>query len=321
MTLPSRTVTTCAKRYVTGTPPRFPEAVNTPSTRTRSSRRDHVAAALFRMTARNDMEQRMYTYGIKGDGDPIVLVPGGLTGWLSWIPHAERLSTSWKTIRVQPIHNELGSAGRPGDLSYNAETERESLRLTLDALGVERAHFAGWSGGGRALIEFALAYPERVRSLTLVEPAAYWMLDQLGSPNADVDRLNTFIHGLAGRAVSEDDLAEFLEHAGFVASKAEAPSHPNWERWLPHRMALSWQSEESDRSGRSIEELANIRRPVLLVKGSVTADWLKRVVDVLGERVHGVRVIELPGPHACHIQSMDAFIEAFNNHVATGLDG
>ena len=50
-----------------------------------------------------------------------------------------------------------------------------SLRLTLDALGIERAHFAGWSGGGRALIEFALAYPERVRSLTLVEPAAYWM--------------------------------------------------------------------------------------------------------------------------------------------------
>ncbi len=72
-----------------------------------------------------------------------LLVPGGLTGWLSWIPDAERLSASWKTIRVQPIHNELGSAGQPGDPSYTAETERESLRMTLDALGIREAHFAG----------------------------------------------------------------------------------------------------------------------------------------------------------------------------------
>jgi hypothetical protein len=80
-------------------------------------------------------------------------------------------------------------------------------------------------------------------------------------------------------------------------------------------MALSWQSEESDRSGRSIEELANIRCPVLLVKGSVTADWLKRVVDELGERVEGASVIELPGDHACHIQSMDAFLKEFTRHL------
>jgi pimeloyl-ACP methyl ester carboxylesterase len=267
------------------------------------------------MIRANDMEPRVLTYEVKGEGDPVVLVPGGLTGWLSWIPHADRLAANWRTIRVQPIHNELGSAGQPGDPSYSADTERESLRMTLDEIGIEDAHFAGWSGGGRALIEFALGYPERVRSLTLVEPAAYWILDQLGSPSPDVDRVNTFIHGLAGTAVTEDDLAEFLELAGFVASSADAPSHPNWDRWIPHRMALSWQSEESDRSGRSIDELANIRCPVLLVKGSVTADWLKRVVDELGERIEDASVIELPGDHACHIQSMDAFLDEFHKHA------
>ena len=40
-------------------------------------------------------------------GDPIVLVPGGLTGWLSWIPHQERLAATRRAIRVQPVHNEL----------------------------------------------------------------------------------------------------------------------------------------------------------------------------------------------------------------------
>ncbi|WP_251096540.1 hypothetical protein [Streptomyces sp. Caat 7-52] len=75
---------------------------------------------------------------------------------------------------------------------------------------METADFAGWSAGGRALVEFALARPERVRTLTLVEPAAYWILDGLGESDPGVARLNRFLHGLAGQDVSEDDPAAFL---------------------------------------------------------------------------------------------------------------
>jgi pimeloyl-ACP methyl ester carboxylesterase len=262
------------------------------------------------------MEPRALTHEIKGDGEPIMLVPGGLTGWVSWIPHAERLSARWRTIRVQPIHNELGSAGQPGDPGYTAETERESLRITLDALGIEAAHFAGWSAGGNALIEFALAYPRRVRTLTLVEPGAFWILEQLGEVDPHVERTNAFIHALFGKDVTEDDLAAFLEATGLASSKEEARSDPYWERAVPHRMALSWYSEDFDRSGRSVEELANIRCPVLLVKGSVTTEGEKRVVGVLGERLPNATILELPGDHASHIQSIDAFLEAFEKHVA-----
>src|SRR5918995_1223705 len=83
------------------------------------------------------MEPRALVHEVEGDGEPVVLVPGGLTGWVSWIPHAERLSARWRTIRVQPIHNELGSAGQPGVPGYTVETARESLRMTLDALETE----------------------------------------------------------------------------------------------------------------------------------------------------------------------------------------
>jgi pimeloyl-ACP methyl ester carboxylesterase len=222
---------------------------------------------------------------------------------------------------VQPIHNELGSAGRAGERGYTAHTERESLRLTLDALDIEAADLAGWSGGGRALIEFVLAYPERVRTLTLVEPAAYWILEQLGEDDPELERVNAFIHALAGREVTEDDLSEFLRLAGFLSPGEGAREHPNWDRWVPHRMALSWQSEELDRSGRSVDELASIRCPVLLVKGTVTIDWEKRVVDVLGERLPNATVVELDGDHAAHIQSLDAFLEALESHLqAAGAD-
>jgi pimeloyl-ACP methyl ester carboxylesterase len=261
------------------------------------------------------VEPRVLQYDDSGKGPPIVLVPGALTGWLSWIPHAERLSATRRAIRVQPIHNELGSAGEPGDLSYTAETERESLRLTIDELGLETADFAGWSGGGRALIEFTIQYPERVRSLALVEPAAYWVLEEAGERDEQVESLNEFIGGIAGREVSDDGLGRFLELAAFIQPGEDPREHPNWGRWEPHKHALSWQ-QSVDRSGRSLDDLGSISCPVLLVKGTVTANWLKRVVDVLGQRIPNATVLELEGDHASHIQSIDAFLDALEAHLS-----
>ena len=171
--------------------------------------------------------------------------------------------------------------------------------------------------GGRALLEFVLAYPNRVRTLTLVEPAAYWILEQLDEHRADIDQANDLIHKFSGQVVTEDDLAEFLGLAGLVQPGEDARQHPLWDRWLPHRMALSWQSEELDRSGRSVDELVNIRCPVLLVRGDVTTETDKRVVAVLAEQLPNATLVELLGDHAAHIQSIDAFLEALENHLAT----
>lgn len=267
------------------------------------------------------MEPRVLRYDDRGAGETLVLVPGGLTGWVSWIPHQERLVGKYRVIRVQPIHNEMGSAGQPGQAGYSAYVEREALRMTLDELGVDRPHLAGWSGGATALLEFATEYQDRVQTLTLVEPAAYWVLEQLGEQAEVLDELNRFLHALYGREVTENDLATFLEYAGFVATRDEARSHPNWERWVPHRMALSWQNEAVGHPDRTLEDLRAINCPTMLVKGTVTADWLKRVVDVLGERLSNAMVQELPGSHACHIESIDQFLKALDRHLSRGDAG
>ncbi len=261
------------------------------------------------------MKPRILTHEVKGEGPPLVLLPGGLTGWVSWASYADSLAARWQTVRVQPIHNELGSAGERGDAEYTADIERDSLLMTLDALNIAAADFVGWSGGGRALIEFALAYPERVRTLTLVEPAAYWILDQLGETDPEVAHLNRFFHDLAGEDVSEDDLAEFCQLAGLVSSADKARRNPHWASWVPHRMALSWGSEQADRPRRGVDELAGISCPVLLVHGNATTDWLKRVVAVLDERLPDARVLELPGDHASHLENPDVFPAELERHL------
>lgn len=262
------------------------------------------------------MEPRVLQLDDRGAGDPLVLVPGGLTGWLSWIPHQERLVHGHRVIRVQPIHNELGAKGMPGDPGYTAQIERESLRLTLDALDLERPHLAGWSAGGLALIEFAIEYPERVRSLTLVEPAAYWVLARLGEGLDEVEESNGFVHGLFGREVSEDELATVLRIGGLAESGGDVRSHPNWERWVAHRATLSWLSPLLEHPERSIDDLARIAAPALVTKGTNSTTVDRRLVDVLGERLPNARVTEFEGDHAHHIEQIDAFLEALETHLA-----
>jgi pimeloyl-ACP methyl ester carboxylesterase len=261
------------------------------------------------------VEPRVLTYDSKGEGDPIVLVPGGLTGWLSWIPHQERLADRYRVIRVQPVHNELGSGGQRGEPSYSSEIEREALRLTLDGLDLPSIHLAGWSGGGTAVLEFATEYPGRVRTMTLVEPGAYWVLEQLGERVDEVSRAYAAIHALAGREVSEQDLATVLVLAGLAPSEDAARSDPGWDRWAVHRQALSWQSESLDHPARSVADLSRIGCPVMLVKGIDSTDLDRHLVDALGGLLPDATVVELEGDHACHIASIDAFLEAFERHL------
>jgi pimeloyl-ACP methyl ester carboxylesterase len=262
------------------------------------------------------MEPRVLQLDDRGAGDPLVLVPGGLTGWSSWLPHQERLIDRHRVIRVQPIHNELGSRGVPGDPGYSTDVERESLRLTLDALDLDRPHLAGWSAGGLALIEVAIEYPERVRSLTLVEPAAYWVLARLGERSEEVDQGNDFVRGLAGQEVTEDELVTFLRGAGLAETGEDVRSHPNWSRWVGNRATLSWLGLVLENPERTVDDLASIEAPALLTKGTDSDPVDRHLVDVLGERLPNAQVREFEGDHAHHIERLDAFLDALEVHLA-----
>ena len=65
----------------------------------------------------------------------------------------------------------FGSSSKPATAPYTARWFAETVLETMDALGIERAHVAGNSMGGRVAIELGLRAPERVVSLALLAPA------------------------------------------------------------------------------------------------------------------------------------------------------
>ncbi len=73
---------------------------------------------------------------------------------------------------VEPVAKELevyaGAEPPPG---YTLAVEVEGILRTAEAAGFDRFHLVGYSAGGASSIAFAAGHPERLLSLTLLEPA------------------------------------------------------------------------------------------------------------------------------------------------------
>jgi pimeloyl-ACP methyl ester carboxylesterase len=100
----------------------------------------------------------------EGDGDPLLLIMGlGYTHDM-WYRTVPAVSGRYRTISF-----DNRGAGRsdvpPGP--YAIATMAVDAAAVLDSAGVERAHVFGISMGGMIAQEFALQYPDRVRSLIL----------------------------------------------------------------------------------------------------------------------------------------------------------
>lgn len=186
-------------------------------------------------------------YGDAGDGEEaIVLLPGLGMSHLTWATHVEALSSSYRVISIDPRGS--GESDTP-DHPYTAETVSADVAAVLDDAGVERAHLVGQSMGGMIAQDFALAVPERVRSLTLVSTYAgtdKWSSRVMAARRGLIDAgglplqfsvsvffvfsprsfraLDDFIAGLEARlAVNPPDEAAYLRQIDYCAEHDAAP--------------------------------------------------------------------------------------------------
>src|SRR5215831_14356419 len=108
-------------------------------------------------------------YEVTGSGRPLVLVPGGLTGWASWEPFVELFSEKRTVIRVQLLGVQLGIENRSLPEEYSVKTESSLLAATLDSLEFTMPlDVVAWSFGAFTSLDFALDNPGRIRTLTLI---------------------------------------------------------------------------------------------------------------------------------------------------------
>lgn len=107
----------------------------------------------------------------RGKGEPVVLVHGFGASSYSWRKVAPRLAERYRVIALDL--SGFGFTDRPeGREAYTRAGQVELIRGVMDALGIERAHLVGHSYGGALSVAFAVAHPDRLIDLALVDSAA-----------------------------------------------------------------------------------------------------------------------------------------------------
>jgi pimeloyl-ACP methyl ester carboxylesterase len=249
---------------------------------------------------------------VKGTGAPLVLVGGGLTGALSWVPHQSRLAATRAVGRAQPLAVQYGLDDAPLPSGYGVRMESDALAAAIDTnFARGPIDLAAWSYGGEITLDYALNHPERVRTLTLIEPPAFWVLEATGTADLETRRASDALHALYQTMtgdVTEDQLASFVGQAGLCPPDTSPKDLPQWPVWVQHRRSL----RTGDAPWAHKDDAARLRafdKPVLLVKGTGSAYVLHRISDALAKTLPRAQTIELPGGHAPNIASMDVFLE------------
>src|SRR5215472_6580275 len=108
-------------------------------------------------------------YRTEGDGQPPLVLQHGFTDSLeTWydLGYVEALKPQYRLILIDARGH--GGSDKPHEPNaYDRQRNVEDITTVLDDLGIPRAHYFGYSMGGRIGFAVARYAPERVRSLIL----------------------------------------------------------------------------------------------------------------------------------------------------------
>ena len=103
-------------------------------------------------------------YEEHGTGEPLVLIMGFTVSSVGWHWNIPDFAKQFRVIAFD--NRGVGQSDKP-DVPYSMAMFADDTAGVLAGLGIDKAHIFGISMGGMIAQEFALRYPQRVKTLTL----------------------------------------------------------------------------------------------------------------------------------------------------------
>jgi pimeloyl-ACP methyl ester carboxylesterase len=201
---------------------------------------------------------------------------------------------------------------------YTIEDMAADAKALLDALGVSRVHVVGQSLGGMIAQEFAIHFPERVTTLTLVFTAAG--SHHIKSSTRGVDEMRD--------AVRAHTKAEAIEAYILAERECASTAYPFDERWKRELAELMWhrswdpggalrQREAIERSRDRTALVGSIEAPTLILHGSADRLIGSDAGRELHELIAGSRLCVIPGMgHELPREVWPEFVKQFSENAA-----
>jgi 3-oxoadipate enol-lactonase len=245
----------------------------------------------------------LLTYRIDGQGEPVLLLNGGMMTFTAWEPIAVALAPRFQVVRCD-FRGQLLSPGEP---EPSLEAHVRDLVELIDGLELERVHIVGTSYGGLAGLLFASLHPERTASVTVIAAT--------GRITPEFWESTARCRDLALEAAAGGDGGRVLEYIlpetytpEYLEKQAKALEfHRRWvaalpEVWFRGVAAILASVEGVDLTPR----LGDIRSPALIVAGERDGMFPPEQSRALAEAIPGARLEVVPGaPHGMVVENPD----------------
>ena len=227
-------------------------------------------------------------YEVAGDGDPVVLCPGGFLDHVSWVLVVPLLADAFRVITYDPP----GHGQSTGDMKGDPFGAFDDFAAFMEALDIAPAHFVGVSGGGTSALHLAARRPDLVRSLSVHE-ASLGLGLLTGAVATEAQEMVSYTAGKLREGKAEEGLIAFMAKFDVdwsvipqplqAAILHNAASYGDWFGDLTHPV---WTLDD---------RFSAFTGPVQLTRGDQSPSLVQEYADVLESAIPQAEVVVIEG--------------------------
>jgi len=237
-----------------------------------------------------------------GNGPPLVLLHG-LFGSNENLGNVTRELAGEYTVLGMDLRNHGRS---PHGERMDYATMANDVLETLDSHGIDSATLLGHSFGGKTAMEVALAAPDRVERLIVVDIAP---ADYDHRHDEELEALHSLeLAGINSRRDADEALAAFIDNPAIRQFLLKNLVRDDGGfRW---RIPLGTIHDEYDHIAAAPPSAGPYEGPTLFIRGGNSDYVTDRHEPAIHERFSNARIETVPGAnHWVHVDAAEAFLE------------